>query len=169
MHPPGLFPSYVGVIALIILAPLTIWGIVTIRRWQLERTWERMAGWLGGRMERRAVSSNERGGTALKMRAKGRFREYAAFLAEGISYEDAVPYYHTRGALNIRNPAMAVLGLRHKSILEEVVTRKDARPVETGDPDFDRAFFVLLTAPEHVQHILPPNIRKELIRHGDVE
>jgi len=43
------------------------------------------------------------------------------------------------------------------------------RPVETGDADFDRSFFMVLTTPEHVQALLPHDARRTLLRYSDVE
>jgi hypothetical protein len=69
----------------------------------------------------------------------------------------------------MKNPASVVMGLRHKSMLEEVATRKEERPVPTGDQDFDRSFFLVMNSPEHVETVLPAEVRRTLSRYSDVE
>jgi hypothetical protein len=154
----SLFPPYVGYLLAAALIAAAGWGLW---RWRVSgtyRAWRGVAEKIGGTLE-----------NARPFSIRGRHRGYAAFLQEAVSYEDAVAYRHTRGALNVMNPACAVMGLRRKSVLEEFTTRRDARPVETGDADFDRAFFLLLTVPEHVGALLTPEVRRVLRRYSDVE
>lgn len=154
-----ILPAWTGVPILVALVVGAIWSVRRLFAWRRTQAWHEAARELGGALE-------VAGG---KMRVKGRFRERPAFLSEAVSHEDAIPYPHTRGSLNIRNPARVVMGLRHKSLLEEVTTRNDTRPVETGDRDFDRAFFLLITVPAHVEALLTDEARRSLKRFADVE
>jgi hypothetical protein len=86
-----------------------------------------------------------------------------------LSYEDEAPYYHTQAALPLRNPAGFILGLRHKSLLEELQTRGEKPAIDLDDPTFVRLFFVVCNMPGDLPAILTPAIRRELSRYGDIE
>ncbi len=157
----SLLPPWTG----IVVVAAVLWAVFTLGRKTaaagVRAAWERVAGRLESTLEGAPWSSS--------LSVKGRYRGRAAFVKQAVSHEDPIPYPHTRGSLNIQNPANLIMGLRRKSLLEEVSTRKDARPVETGDPDFDRGFFLVLTLPEYVDRLLSTDVRKTLSRYGDVE
>lgn len=169
MPASGLFPSYIGILVVLVAVVGGAWAVVRLRQNQMLRTWQNVATWLNGKLDTAEFVGESRSGMTERMRVKGRLRDHAAFFGEGVSYEDAVPYPHTRGAINVRNPASVVLGLRHKSMLEEALTRKEARVVETGDGDFDRVFFLHLNLPEYIEALLTSGARQTLMRYADVE
>jgi hypothetical protein len=104
------------------------------------------------------------------------------FLETATSYEDEIPYYHTRATMPIRNPGSLILGIRRKSMLEEAQTRSGptyaeleahnagALPLKVlGDPEFERHFFLVCNDHEALVALLTPEVRKELSRYPDIE
>lgn len=156
MH--SLLPPYVGYMLAVALIAAAAWGLWRWRTAGMRAAWREVAEQIGGTLENAGPFS-----------LRGRRRGYAVSLQQAVSHEDTAAYRHTRGVITVLNPASAVMGLRRKSALEEFATRKDARTVETGDPDFDRAFFLLLTVPEHVGALLPREVRRALSKYSDVE
>ncbi len=152
-------PSWAGVVLAFALLILLAWGLW---RWAISRkvrAWKAVAQDLAGTLE--LVQG--------KMCVTGRYRGRAAFLSEAVSFEDAVAYAHTCGALEVTNPARAVLGLRRKSLLEEYTQRKEPVAIDTGDPEFGRTFLLVLTVPEHAGTLLSDEVRKRLKKFSDVE
>ena len=158
-HP--LVPPAIGVLMVMLALAACGFAILRLKQRAIRRAWAEAAEALGGKLQ---VPPGKR-----TMVVHGAYRGYNAFLGEGVSFEDAAPYYHTRGALSIRNPAHVVLGLRHKSLLEEFLTRNELNAVPTGDPSFDRAFYLVVSTPEHVRLLIPESIRRVLARWNDVE
>jgi len=99
----------------------------------------------------------------------GVFAERPFFLETAVSHEDDAPYYHTRGAMPIRNPAGLILGVRRKSMLEEAQTRNERVDYGLEDADFERCFFVVTNDPDDLPTVLNPEVRRGLRRYGDVE
>lgn len=156
-HP--LVPPVIGIPLIALAAGACVAAALRVKRRATRRAWIEVAAALGGDLE-----AAPRG-----MAVRGCFRGYTAFLGEGVSFEDAAPYYHTRGALSIQNPARVVLGLRRKSLLEEYLTRHERSAAITGDDRFDRVFFVAVSVPEYAQVLLPQQVRDTLARWNDVE
>ncbi|HLV79853.1 MAG TPA: hypothetical protein VKT32_06200 [Chthonomonadaceae bacterium] len=90
-------------------------------------------------------------------------------LETALSYEDEAPYFHTRAALPLQNPAGFILGLRHKSLLEEVQTRGEKPATDLDDPAFMRRFFLVCNSPADLPAVLTPVVRQQLSRYADVE
>ena len=99
------------------------------------RAWQKLARDLDGEFKARNSLSPER--------VIGTLRERPYVLETAISHDDDAPYYHTRGAFPIRNPASFILGVRRKSLLEEAQTRRDRPAFDLEDADFTRQFFVV--------------------------
>ncbi|HZP80866.1 MAG TPA: hypothetical protein VFB21_04440 [Chthonomonadaceae bacterium] len=125
------------------------------------RAWQAFAREIGG-----AFSAKNRLAPA---RVVGTVRGRDFLLETALSYEDEAPYYHTRACLPLRNAASFVLGLRHKSLLEEAQTRRDPARLPLDDPDFERQFFVVCNDLEALPAVLTRETRRELARYPDVE
>jgi hypothetical protein len=160
-HPP-IWPAWVAWLVVIGLAA-AITGIWIWRRRAALRTWQRYA--------RQHVTGGEfRARDAFAPACvTGTVRNRPVLLETATSNEDDAPYYHTRGALPIRNNAGFILGVRRKSLLEEVQTRRDQRPFDLDDPDFEGRFFVVCNQGESLAAVLTPEVRRELKRYHDVE
>lgn len=156
---PGLVPTWLGGVLLVVLAALL--GVAAWRGWRraLRRNWLSVAHGLEG------VLDDVEG----KLRVRGHYRGMPAFVSEAVSYESGAPYAHTRGALNAPNPAHLILGLRRKSVLEEMTTQRDAETAATGDADFDRAFFLVASLPGAVGVVLEPHTRRALLSQTGAE
>ncbi|MEP6755918.1 MAG: hypothetical protein ABJA67_10495 [Chthonomonadales bacterium] len=158
---PGLFAPEVGFAAAGIVIGAGGWlGYDTYRK-SILRNWTAVAEKLGGTL----VTD----GPGNRWKIKGRLGDRPAFLQEDVSHEEAAAYHHTRGSLNIQNPAHLIIGLRHKSMLEEVVTQKDESGVTTGVAEFDRQFFFISNVPEMAATLFDQELQKELHRHSDLE
>lgn len=146
----------VAIVVLVVVA-------VLIRHWRgaAARAWKSFAEKFGGELQMKNGLS--------PARILGKLGERDAILETATSHEDDAPYFHTRFRLPIKNDASFVMGLRRKSLLEEVQTRKE--PVDYGleDAEFDRLFFVICNDRDHLPAILTPEVRRELHRHPDVE
>ena len=125
------------------------------------RIWETLARELDGEFKARSRISPER--------VIGTLRQRPYVLETGLSHEDDAPYYHTRGAFPLRNPASLILGVRRKSLLEEAQTRRDRPAFDLEDADFTRQFFVVCNDAQVLADVLPPSVRRELSRYSDVE
>jgi hypothetical protein len=136
----------------------TLW--IWLRRGAL-RAWQRYAARLKGEFRARDQLS--------PACVTGTVRSRPFLLETATSHEDDAPYYHTRGALPLRNNAGFILGVRRKSLLEETQTRRDAPPFALDDPDFERRFFIVCNDGDHLADILTPEVRRELKRYHDVE
>ncbi|MGC8667899.1 MAG: hypothetical protein ACP5VE_07300 [Chthonomonadales bacterium] len=154
-------PPAIGIVLVLLAVSAGIMAALWWKRRLVRRAWGEVARALGGALDFRP-------GTRA-MAVHGTYRGHTAFLGEGTSFEDGVPYHHTRGALSTRNPARVVMGLRRKSLLEEHLTRREENSVATGDPLFDRSFFLVASTPEHAQKLLPEEVRAVLTRWNDVE
>ena len=136
-------------------------GIVKYRQQSVIRTWELMAKELNGKCEIE--------GTKKRLKVKGTYESFNAFITQDISHDDAIPYPHTRGSLNLRNPAMMIMGMRHKSALEEVQTRKEVPTIVTGQSDFDKSFFLVSNVEELAPVLIPDEAKKSLLKYNDIE
>ena len=155
--PPPAWVLALVVIALIALAcAIAYW----LRRSAI-RAWEAFAKGIGGEFKAR-----DRFAPAY---ISGKFGAYPFFMETASSHEDEAPYYHTRAAVPIKNPSGLILGLRHKSLLEEVQTRGENPPYSLGDAEFERRFFLVCNAPEGLSELLTPEIRRTLSRYHDIE
>lgn len=125
------------------------------------RAWQGFAREIGGAFSAKNRFSPER--------VVGRVRGRDLLLETALSYEDEAPYYHTRASLPLHNAANFVLGLRHKSLLEEAQTRRDLPRLPIDDSDFERRFFVVCNDLGALPAVLTREIRKELARYPDVE
>ncbi|MCC6731387.1 MAG: hypothetical protein IT208_18840 [Chthonomonadales bacterium] len=156
---PGLVPTWLGGVLLAALAALL--GVAAWGWWRraLRSNWLSVAHGLEGALE--AVDG--------RLRVRGHYRGMPAFVGEAVSYEGGVPYAHTRGALDAPNPAHLILGLRRKSVLEEMTTQRNADTAATGDADFDRAFFLVASLPDAVGVVLEPHTRRALLTQAGSE
>jgi hypothetical protein len=173
-------PPFEVLLPLFLLVMVLLW---LWRRWSVGAAWRRYAKSLHGEIRMR----NRFSPACIAATFRGR-----PFLLEtAVSHEDETPYYHTRGALPIGNPASFILGVRRKSLLEEMQTRKERPPNEEGkgaqlqktarfsgdlstdlelnDPDFERRFFVVCNQPDILPLVLTKEVRRELSRYHDVE
>lgn len=162
-------------LALLSLVPLVILGILVAlvalagaiwyqsRRSAL-RSWQRFATEIDGEFRAKNSLSPER--------VFGTLHNRPYVLETGISHEDDAPYYHTRGAFPIKNPANFIMGVRRKSLLEEMQTLREkdsTEKIDLNDPDFERRFFVLSNSAEHAAPLLDSEVRRELSRYPDIE
>ncbi len=125
------------------------------------RAWQKLARDLDGEFKARNSLSPER--------VIGTLRERPYVLETAISHDDDAPYYHTRGAFPIRNPASFILGVRRKSLLEEAQTRRDRPAFDLEDADFTRQFFVVCNDAQNLPLVLTREARRELSRYSDIE
>ena len=157
----GIFAPEVGAAAAAVIVVAVTWLSFDGYRRKGVRNWEQVADKFEG-----SFSMDGPGG---RWKIKGRFQDRPAFLIEDVSHEEAAAYHHTRGSLNISNPAHLIVGLRHKSMLEEVITRKDEAIVVVGVPDFDRQFFMVSNLPADFPSIFTIEIQNSLKQFSDVE
>lgn len=151
-----------GVAWLVVLALLAAAAGLGYRlRTAARHAWSAFATQIGGALALKNRFSPQR--------ITGRVRGRAFVLETALSYEDEAPYYHTRGAVPLQNSAGFILGLRRKSLLEEVQTRREQPGFELGDPDFQRRFFVVCNDSENLSQILTPEARRALSRYHDIE
>lgn len=125
------------------------------------RAWQQLARDLDGEFKARNSISPER--------VIGTLRQRPYVLETGLSHEDDAPYFHTRGAFPLRNPASIILGVRRKSLLEEAQTRRDRPAFDLEDGDFHRQFFVVCNDAQVLPEVLTSAVRRELGRYSDVE
>jgi|SRR5579884_35337 len=151
-----------GTAWLILLALLAAaFGLWRVLRDAARRAWRAYAAQIGA--EFTSESPHAPG------RITGQMRGRPFVMETALSYEDEAPYFHTRAALPLRNQAGFILGLRHKSLLEELQTRGEKPAIDLDDADFMRHFFVVSNAPADLPSILTPAVRQELSRYADVE
>ena len=125
------------------------------------RAWQRLAQEIGGEFKAKSSISPER--------IIGTLHERPFVLETALSHDDDAPYYHTRGAFPLKNPASFILGVRRKSLLEEAQTRRDRPPYDLEDPDFERQFFVLCNDAQNLADVLTREARREISRYNDIE
>jgi hypothetical protein len=159
-HAHAIWPAWVAWLIVIGLAAsgATVW--IWARRAAL-RAWQKYAKLLGGEFRARDQWS--------PACVTGTVHSRPFLLETATSHEDDAPYYHTRGALPIRNSAGFILGVRRKSLLEEAQTRREKPPFDLDDSDFERQFFVVCNQAEHLAAVLTAEARRELKRYHDVE
>ncbi|CCW36169.1 hypothetical protein CWRG_01714 [Chthonomonas calidirosea] len=151
-------PPFEVLLPLFLLLVLLLW---LWRRWSVGAAWRRYAKNLQGEIRMRNRFS--------PACIAATFRDRPFLLETATSHEDETPYYHTRGALPIGNPASFILGVRRKSLLEEMQTRKELSSFDLNDPDFERRFFVVCNQPDVLPLVLTKEARRELSRYHDVE
>ena len=125
------------------------------------RAWQQLAQEAGGEFRAKSRLAPER--------VIGTLHDRPFVLETALSHEDDAPYFHTRGAFPLKNPAGFILGVRRKSLLEEAQTRRDTPAFDLQDGDFTRQFFVVCNDPPTLPAILTPEARRELSRYGDIE
>ena len=125
------------------------------------RAWRKFSQEIGGEFE--AVSAYS------PRFVSGKVGNRAVFVETSTSHEDDAPYFHTRVSTPVFNPGQHVMGVRRKSMLEEAQSRKDQAPVLTGDSDFDGKFSMAAGDPEVLKAVLTPEVRRGLLKYGDVE
>ncbi len=112
----------------------------------------------------------------------GSYRGRLFMLETTVSHEDDAPYYHTEASMPLKNSAGFILGVRRKSLLEEVQTRNESSYsqgandgrrfgvlIDLEDPEFERKFFVITNDAVNISTVLTPEVRKEMSRYSDVE
>jgi hypothetical protein len=156
----AIWPAWVAWLIVVATAAtvslLWVWG----RRAAL-RTWQRYAALIGAEFRARDAFA--------PACVSGTVRSRPFLLETATSHEDDAPYYHTRGAVPIRNNAGFILGVRRKSMLEEAQTRREKPPFDLNDPDFEGRFFVVCNQGENLASVLTMEARRELKRYHDVE
>ena len=157
-HPT--FPAWLAWLILLGVCVITGGSIWWLRK-SASRVWQQFAAEVKG--EYRAKNSLSPACVV------GDFGTRPFILETALSHDDDAPYYHTRGAIPTKNRAGIVLGLRRKSLLEEAQTRKVEAEFDLHDSDFTRRFFIVCTAPEHLEEILTTEVRRELSRYNDIE
>ena len=125
------------------------------------RAWRNFSQQIGGEFE--AASAYD------PRFVSGKVGERAIFVETATSHEDDAPYFHTRVSTPVFNPGQHVLGVRRKSMLEEAQSRKEQAMVLTGDSDFDGKFAMEAGDPEILRAVLTPEVRRGLLKYGDVE
>ncbi len=143
------------VAAVAVGAAYTIWRQAALRNWRL------LATQLCGECKARDTFS--------PAMIAGTLNGRPYLLETAVSHEDDAPYFHTRGALPLRNRAAFILGLRRKSLLEEAQTRRDAVTFEISDPNFSRKFIIACNNASYLLNILTPELCKALQKYHDVE
>lgn len=106
----SLVPLFIfGLLSVVALFGVAIWYLT--RRAAL-RSWQRFATEIEGEFKAKNSVAPER--------VFGTLHNRPYVLETAISHEDDAPYHHTRGAFPIKNPSNFVMGLRRKSVLEEI-------------------------------------------------
>ncbi len=150
-----------GWLAVALAAAVAVGSAYTIWRQTALRNWRRLAAQLSGECKPRDAFS-----PAL---IAGTLNGRPYILETAVSHEDDAPYFHTRGALPLRNRAAFILGLRRKSLLEEAQTRRETITHEVSDPDFSRKFMLSCNNSAHLLTVLGVNACKTLQKYHDVE
>lgn len=155
---PSHEPPVLPILLLLVLLCAMAW---LWKRWKVRRAWQAYARKIQGelRMRRRLFPAC----------LAATFRNRPFLLEITVSHEDDAPYHHTRGALPLGNPSSFILGLRHKSLLEEMQTRRESPPFDLGDPQFEKRFFVVCNNPDALPQVLTKEACRELSRYPDVE
>jgi hypothetical protein len=125
------------------------------------RAWRNFAQTIGGEFEAKSAYSPRF--------VSGSMGDRAVFVETSTSHEDDAPYYHTRVSTPVFNPGQHTFGLRRKSMLEEAQTRGSDALLVTGDRDFDGRFMMAAGDAEALKSVLTPEVRKGLVKYGDVE
>lgn len=112
----------------------------------------------------------------------GSYRGRLFMLETTNSHEDDAPYYHTEASMPLRNNAGFILGVRRKSLLEEVQTRNETVysqgvnggrkfgvPIDLGDPEFERKFFIVSNDAINIASVMTKEVRKEMSKYSDIE
>ncbi len=99
----------------------------------------------------------------------GTINDRPIFMETDMNNDDEAPYYHTRSSMPVGNPAMIVLGLRRKSMLEEAQSRNDSPFYEFGDPDFDKRFHLIANVSDSLPELVDTQIRQLLVKYSDIE
>jgi len=160
VSPHPYWPAWVSWLILVILAAAGTGTWIWMRRSAL-RAWQRYANLIGGEFRARDQFS--------PACITGTVETRPFLLETATSHEDDAPYYHTRGAVPVRNNAGFILGVRRKSLLEEAQTRRDKPSSGLDDPDFERQFFIVCNDTGSLSTILTAHARDELKRYHDVE
>ncbi len=153
-------PAWMFLVAIITLAACATAIALWVRRGPY-RAWKAFAAAIGGEFR-------SAGGLAPQL-VTGEVRSRPFMLETATSHEDDAGYYHTRGRTPIKNRASLILGIRRKSLLEEVQTRGEPSPYELDDPDFARHFNIYCNDSVNLPAVLTPEARRELRRYHDVE
>lgn len=156
-HPP---PAWVFIVGVIVLAGIVTAIAVWMRR-TAYRTWQAFAREIGGEFRAKNALS--------PAVVSGSYRNRPILLETGLSHEDDAPYYHTRGRAPLKNVGSFILGLRHKSLLEQAQTRRDPPQLLPDEPEFERLFFLYCNDPNNLKRVLSPEVRQELRRYSDIE
>lgn len=143
------------VCALVVGAAYSLWRQTALRNWR------RLATELCGECKPRDAFS--------PAMVAGTLNGRPYILETAVSHEDDAPYFHTRGALPLRNRAAFILGLRRKSLLEEAQTRREVVAHNIGDPEFSRKFMLSCNNAEHLQNAITADIARTLQKYHDVE
>ena len=153
-------PPWASILILASLAFAIAVALVQYRR-RAYRTWKKYAAEIGGEFS----PLNE----VSPRLVTGKIAERPYLLETGTSHEDDAGYYHTRSAVPLKNLGSFVMGIRRKSLLEEVQTRGETIPYDLGQPDFERRFHLFCNDPDHLKSALSDDIRREILRYHDLE
>ncbi len=151
---------------LLVLAGLGVLSLLLLGIWmQMRRTalrsWQKLADEFKGEFK----AKNQFQPDAVTGTYKGR----PLILETAISMEEETPYFHTRCVMPLRNKAGFILGLRRKSMLEEVQFRNTPSGFDLSSEEFQKRFFVVCNMASHLNNVLNADAAKELLRYADVE
>ncbi len=153
-------PLWSSVLILIAVCAAIASGFVYFRR-RAYRAWQQLAKELDGEFSPKNEISPRL--------VTGKLADRPYLLETAISHEDDAGYYHTRSAVPLKNAGSFVLGIRRKSLLEEVQTRSEKSQSEMNLPDFENRFFLYCNDPENLSNLLTGEVRTEILRYHDLE
>ena len=99
----------------------------------------------------------------------GKLGDRPYLLETATSHEDDAGYYHTRSAVPLKNLGSFVMGIRRKSLLEEVQTRGEKNDIDLGQPDFEHRFHLYCNDPDNLPKVLTHDVRQQILRFHDIE
>ena len=153
-------PIWSSVLILVALCAAVATGFVTYRR-RAYRAWQRLAKEIGGEFSPKNEISPRL--------VTGKLAERPYLLETAISHEDDAGYYHTRSAVPLKNAGSFVMGIRRKSLLEEVQTRSEKSQNGMNLPDFENRFFLYCNDSDNLPNALTNEVRSEILRYHDLE
>ena len=153
-------PIWSSVLILVVFCAAIATGFVYYRR-RAYRAWQRLAIELDGEFSPKNEISPRL--------VTGKLADRPYLLETAISHEDDAGYYHTRSAVPLKNLGSFVMGIRRKSLLEEVQTRSEKSLSGMNLPDFENRFFLYCNDPENLANLLTGEVRSEILRYHDLE
>ncbi len=153
-------PIWISFSILIAIAFSLAAGFVLYRR-RAYRAWQKLAKEVGGEFS----PLNE----VSPRLVTGKLGSRPYLLETATSHEDDAGYYHTRSAVPLKNHGSFVMGVRRKSLLEEVQTRGEKSAIDLGQPDFEHRFYLYCNDPDNMAKVLTHDVRKQMLRYHDIE